>query len=170
MKRSIITTLSLVLFSIASVTPVYALSGTYTYPSSSGYYTEYGPAAYWHTKNSEGYCGHMSGSCSPSSMRWTYTSGCIGAVNYAKWDNTDSAQNGTESVFIPRVYATSRMAPYVMTYNGASSHTFTIDQYVYSNVWISAGTYYDIRNTWLDDNSCEAGTKQLGFDEIKISY
>lgn len=30
--------------------------------------------------------------------------------------------------------------------------------------------WYDIRNTWLDDSSCEQGQTRIGFDEIKIAY
>lgn len=148
----------------------YALSGIYIYANNGSYYAEYGPGAYWHTTSNEGYCGHMSSVCSPAYMKWTYGTECIGTVNEAQWDNIDSAQNGVHKVFIPRVDATSRMAPYTLIYNGASRYAFTINQNAYSDVWVTTGTFYDIRTTWLGDNPCESPTYKIGFDEIQIGY
>jgi hypothetical protein len=151
------------------VKSAHALSGTYNYASSGSYYYEYGPSGYWHTTTNAGYCGHISGSCSPNSMRWTYNNGCS-VSNQAEWINITSAQNGTEKVFIPGSSATTTRAPYTMTYNGANTHTFTINQNAYYDTWILAGTYYDIRNTWLSDATCEGSSTQVGFDEIRIMY
>ena len=146
-----------------------ALSGTYNYASSGSYYTEYGPSQYWHTTTGAGYCGHISGSCSPNSMRWTYSNSCS-VSNQAEWNNINSAQDGTEKAFVPGVNATTTRAPYTMTYDGASTHTFTINQSAYFDTWILVGTYYDIRNTWLTDATCEGSTTKIGFDEIRITY
>jgi hypothetical protein len=147
-----------------------ALSGTYNYASSGSYYTEYGPSGYWHTATGAGYCGHISSSCSPNSMRWTYTNGCF-LSNQAQWDNIDSAQNGVHKVFIPGVNATTTNAPYTVTYNGGSSYNWTINQNNYYDAWVQTGTLYDIRNTWLSDATCEgAGSKKVGFDEVRIVY
>lgn len=151
------------------VKSAHALAGTYNYASSGSYYTEYGPSGYWHTTTDAGYCGHISGTCSPNSMRWTYNNGCF-VSNQAKWDNVDSAQNGTEKAFVPGINATTARAPYTMTYNGASTHTFTINQNAYYDTWILAGTFYDIRNTWLSDATCEGSSTKIGFDEIRIMY
>ena len=150
-----------------------ALSGTYIYVSSGGYYYPHGPTGYWHTVTGEGFCGHISSSCSPNSMVYT-TPACPNAVNYAEWDNIDSAQWATHDVFIPRVHATSTIAPYLLTYNGASSFPFTINQNAYYDAWVRTDpadpNWYDIRNTWLDDNTCESSSIQIGFDEIRIIY
>lgn len=151
------------------INSAHALSGTYNYASSGSYYTEYGPSGYWHTTTSAGYCGHISGSCSPNSMRWTYNNGCS-VSNQAKWDNIDSAQNGIHYVFIPNVNATTTNAPYTMTYNGASSYSWSINQNAYYDAWVPTGTKYDIRNTWLTDATCEGGSTKVGFDEIRILY
>ncbi len=157
--------------SLASAAPAYALSGIYIYANGGGYYTQYGPVGYWYTASNQGYCGHISAGCSPSEMKWTYGSECIGSVNYAQWNNIDSYQNGVHKVFIPAVNATSGMAPYEVIYNGISQDAFTINQNAYYDQWILTDTYYDIRTTWLRDNPCE-GTpyKKIGFDEIQIGY
>lgn len=146
-----------------------ALSGTYNYASSGSYYSEYGPTQYWHTTTGAGYCGHISGSCSPNSMRWTYNNGCS-ISNEAEWNNINSAQYGVHYAFVPAVNATTTRAPYVMTYDGASEHSWTINQNAYYDTWIQTGNYYDIRNTWLSDATCEGGSTKIGFDEIRILY
>jgi hypothetical protein len=148
-----------------------ALSGTYNYASSGSYYTEYGPTQYWHTATNAGYCGHISASCSPNSMKWTYNSDDCFVSNSAYWDNIDSANNGIHKVFIPGVNATTASAPYGLTYNGASTYTWTINQNAYYDTWIQTGTFYDIRNTWLTDATCEGDDlKKVGFDEVRIVY
>ena len=146
-----------------------ALSGTYNYASSGSYYYEYGPSSYWHTSTGAGYCGHISSSCSPNSMRWTYNNGCSPS-NYAQWDNINSPQNAVHKVFIPGVNATTRMAPYTLSYDGASSYSWTIDQYSYYDAWITTGTRYDIRTTWLTDATCEGSSTKVGFDEVRLTY
>lgn len=162
-----------VLVLLNGTTTAQALSGTYIYASSGGYYYPYGPTAYWHTVTGAGFCGNISSSCSPNSMVYTNPS-CPSSVNYAKWDNIDSAQWATHAVFIPRVHATSGAAPYLLTYNGASSFSFTINQNAYYDAWVqtdpSDPNFYDIRNTWLDDHTCEPSSIQIGFDEIRIIY
>ena len=152
-----------------AVLPAYALSGTYNYASSGSYYSEYGPTSYWHTATNAGYCGHISSSCSPNSMRWTYSNGCS-VSNQAQWDNINSAQNGIHKVFIPGTNATTTNAPYTVTYNGASSYSWSINQNNYYDAWVQTGTFYDIRNTWLTDATCEGGSPKVGFDEVRIIY
>ncbi|OGF20810.1 hypothetical protein A2316_01745 [Candidatus Falkowbacteria bacterium RIFOXYB2_FULL_38_15] len=156
-------------FSLYGAKIAKALSGVYIYANNGGYYRQYGPLAYWYTRNGEGYCGHLS-SCSPAYMKYTYTAGCIGSTNSAVWDNIDSPQYGTHKIFVPRVNATTRSAPYLITYNGASSYSRSLNQYAYSDAWITTARLFDIRNTWLSDNTCEAGRYQIGFDEIQILY
>lgn len=159
--------IAIALFGISGIAN--ALSGTYNYASSGAYYYEYGPSQYWYTTANAGYCGHISSTCSPNSMRWTCSNGCYSS-NYAQWDNINSPQNGIHKVFIPAVSATTRNAPYTINYNGANIYTFAIDQYVYSDAWITTGTLYDIRTTWLSDATCEgSGSKKVGFDEVRIT-
>ena len=161
---------SALVFIISCSPSVNALSGNYTYANHCSYYTAYGPSSYWYKVNSEGYCGHISSSCSPNYMKYTYSAGCSSAVNYAKWDNTNSAQYGTEKIFVPEVHATSTAAPYTISYGGASSYDYTLNQLAYSDVWVTTTRLYDIRLTWLEDNSCEGSSTEIGFDEIRISY
>ena len=146
----------------------YALSGVYIYANNGSYYTAYGPAANWGTINSQGYCGKY-GSCSPAYMSYTW-SGCGSPVNYALWDNINSAQNGVWNSFVPSTHAGTTAAPYTLTYNGGSSHSFSINQAAYSDQWVGNLNYFDINNTWLDDNTCPYPIATIGFDEIEIIY
>ncbi len=158
---------------LSGVSVALALSGTYVYANGGSYYTRYGPSGNWYTTSNEGFCGHISSDCSPNNMEYTYPS-CPSSVNYAQWDNIDAAQWATHDVFIPRVNATTGAAPYTLTYNGASAYHFTINQNAYYDQWVrtdpSDPWWYDIRNTWLDDSTCEGGSPKIGFDEIRINY
>lgn len=146
-----------------------AQAQVYIYANDGSYYTRYGPSAYWWKTTGQGYCGNY-GTCSPNNMEYTYSNSCT-LSNHVKWDNVDYYLNGVHKVFIPGVNATSRRAPYSLVYDAASRYSWNIDQYVYYNVWIQTGTFYDIRNTRLSDSSCEAvGSKKIGFDEIYIAY
>lgn len=155
----------------ASIHTALALSGYYVYANDGSYFTAYGPSGYWYFTNNVGHCGSPSfSSCSPYNMRWTYTNGTFSS-NYAKWDNIDSAQNSSITVYIPNVNATTTRAPYTVTYNGASGYSFNINQNIYYNQWVSVTTLYDIRNIWLDDNSGETpGSTKVGFDEVRLLY
>lgn len=154
---------------IASIQGAMALTGTYIYANDGSYFSTYGTPGYWHITNSQGFCGQY-GSCSPYSARWTYTNGTY-QDNSAKWDNIDSAQNGSLAIFIPDVNATTTSAPYLATYNGASSYPFRLNQNIYYDQWVPITTLYDIRNVWLGDNTGEsAGSTQVGFDEVRIIY
>ncbi|MBF6613398.1 MAG: hypothetical protein IVW55_09760 [Chloroflexi bacterium] len=155
----------------AGIHTAMALSGYYRYANDGSYFTAYGPSSYWHITNNVGWCGSSNdSSCSPYNMRWTYTNGTYTA-NYAKWDNIDSAQYATLSVYIPNVNATTTNAPYLATYNGASSYSFYINQNIYYNQWITGPYLYDIRNVYLDDNTGESpGSTKVGFDEVRLLY
>lgn len=142
--------------------------GNLQFASSGNYRTSYGPSEYWHTTTSAGYCGHISRAMTDN-MRWTYTNGCFPS-NQAKWDNPNSAQDGAHRVFIPSVNATTTNAPYTITYDRASSSVWYINQNAYYDTWIWTGDYYDIRNTWLSDATCEGGSPKIGFDEVRITY
>ena len=170
----VVTIISSFVFSAAAlfggVNFALALSGTYNYASSGSYYYEYGPSQYWHTTTNAGYCGHISTVCSPNSMRWTYSNGST-VSNEAIWDNIDSAQNGVHKVFIPGSDATTARAPYMIGYNTASEYSWTINQNAYYDTWIQTGTFYSINSTWLSDATYEtAGSKKVGFDEVRIVY
>ena len=149
-----------------------ALATTYIYANNQGgVYTEYGDGQYWYTHNNEGYCGHIDGSCSPTYMKYTY-SGCT-LSNYAVWDNPDWNNWEMHDVFVPRVDATTRNAPYTLTYYQWWSFGWGVDQYSYYDNWVRTTPgdpwWLEIRNTWLDDNPCEGGSPKIGFDEIKIT-
>lgn len=161
-----------VVFSSIGITVnlVSALSGNYNYASSGGYYSDTGG---WSTKSGEGYCGHMSASCSPTSMRYISSASTCAGTAYARWDNIDSAQYGVETVFIPRVKATETSAPYTIAYNG-STYSFRINQNAYYDVWVTPSTsrFYNIFQTYLTDGfyyTCGV-VATVGADEIRILY
>jgi hypothetical protein len=168
----VVKTLFGIIFSLmvlgAEASPVRA--GVSIYANNGNYYTEYGPSQYWWTANNEGFCGRY-GTCSPTYMRWTY--GCSGqASNYGYWDNIDNNwMYAYHDVFIPRVNATSKFAPYTLGYGGGSSLTFRIDQSAYYDAWVRGVQegIYDLRITTLSDATQEACAKKVGFDEIKIT-
>jgi hypothetical protein len=146
-----------------------SVAGVYIFANNGNYYREYGPSNYWYTATGRGYCGNF-GSCSPNQMRFTYN-GCT-LTNYAVWDNPDYNQWGTHAVFIPSVNATAYTS-YTLTYNTASSYSFHIAQTNYYNQWVPTTpndpSWYGIRNTWVNDNSCY-GSGKVGVDEVKITY
>ena len=145
--------------------------GVYIFANNGSYYTQYGPSNWWWTTNEEGYCSTRIASwCNPKYMRYTYESQNVS--NYARWTSPYSGW-GTHKVFIPRVNATTRWASYDINYNGGSDQNFTLDQLIYSDVWVPTYTLYNIGSTWLYDTmwGFQSPTgKKVGFDEIQIVY
>jgi hypothetical protein len=155
----------------ASVHTALALSGYYVYANEGSYFSVTGPSQYWYFTNNAGYCGSGSfPSCSPYKMRWTYSNGFFPS-NSGRWNNIDSPQNASLSVYIPSVNATTSAAPYTALYNGISTYGFDINQNIYYNQWVSVTTLYDIRLVDLDDNTAEPyGSTKVGYDEIRLLY
>lgn len=148
-------------------------TGVWIFANNGGYYSEYGPSAYWWTTNNEGYCSTRIASwCNPKYMKYTYESSSVS--NYATWWHPGYDGGwGTHKVFIPRVNATTRQSSYFISYSGGSSYSFSIDQLSYSDVWITTNTLYAIGSTTLYDTPWGWGTpagKKVGFDEIQIVY
>ena len=152
--------------------------------SGGSYFDRYGPSQYWWEHGSIGWCNAPSGNnwcengqCahnspynSVSRSMWKTYSGCS-LSNYARWNMGNIAQWSYWYTFVPSNYATTTAAPYSITYNGGSTYNFTINQNAYYNRWISLPTtsnYYLVMNTWLDDDTCESPSTQIGFDETEI--
>lgn len=150
--------------------------------SGGGYFDKYGPSQYWtefsnygwcHNSNNwceNGQCSNQSPYTTPPFSMWRTYSGCS-LSNYARWNMGNIAQWSYWYGFIPSNHA-SATGPYQITYNGGSSYNFTINQNNYYNRWVSLPTtqnYYQVMNTWLNDNPCQ-GTYELGFDDTEICH
>lgn len=189
-----IKTLSKILFALALVAIV-GLAGTRgalaynerTIICTGGnYFDRYGPSEYWWEHGSMGWCNAPAdydwcenGQCAHNSpynqvtrSMWKTYSGCS-LSNYARWNMGNIAQWSYWYAFIPSNYATTTRAPYTVTYNGGSSYSFEINQNNFYNYWVSFPTgenRYQIMNTWLDDDTCESPSTQIGFDETEICH
>jgi hypothetical protein len=102
---------------------------------------------------------------------WTYNTTSV-SLNSGKW--TPSLKSGNYEVFayIPSAHATTRSARYRLYHNDTWSNRF-VNQNIYSNVWVSLGTYrFDGSGqeyVLLCDNTSEAaGSTQIAFDAIKF--
>lgn len=147
------------------------------------YFDRYGPSEYWwehsnygwaHNSNNweeNGLYSNQSPFTSVPFSMWKTYSGCS-ISNNARWNMQNIDQWSYWYAFIPSNYATSRYAPYLVTYDGGSSYNFEINQNSAYNRWMSFPTgenRHTIMNTWLDDDSCESSPyNQIGFDEIEI--
>lgn len=153
--------------STLETTPSSITSTTYIYSNNGNYYTEHGPSQYWYQVNNEGYCGHIVNWCSPNWMKYTWAGSTLS--NWAQWNNIDVAQNGSLSVFVPRVYATTRRAPYYVRANSQTYGPYLVDQFVYYDTFVPVVQLYNIQYVELHDDTGETN-KQIGFDEIEIIY
>jgi hypothetical protein len=143
------------------------------YASNGGYYTAYGPSQYWWTAYSEGYCGHITSACSPSSMQWTYENST--RSNYVIWNVIDVSYAPTVQAFIPRVNATAVSAHYTFQrFPDSPARDSYINQAWYSDVWvnITPGDLTSLTTVMLEDRP--GGTvnlsRKVGFDEIQVFY
>lgn len=150
--------------------------------SGGSYFDRYGPSEYWWEASNYGWChnpnnwnenGQKSNESPyngvPYSMWWTYSGSTLS--NYSRWNMGNIGQWSYWYAFIPSNHATTTAGPYLITYNGGSSYNFTINQNNYYNRWISLPTtsnYYQIMNTYLDDNTYESPSTQVGSDDTEI--
>jgi hypothetical protein len=126
-------------------------------------FLKYGPAQYWFTGN-VGYGG---------TVTYTYANGTTQS-NYAQW-KPSLPSSGTYTVYahIPSNYATSQQAKYRVYHNGASNYV-TVNQNIYSNIWVSLGQHTFSANgtefVELTDATGEAASLQrmIGFDAVKF--
>ncbi|MBL0386523.1 N-acetylmuramoyl-L-alanine amidase [Tumebacillus sp. ITR2] len=128
--------------------------------TASGAFTFSGPSQYWHPIT--GYGLH-------NEINYTNGNGTV-ISNYATWKPTiPVAGNYEVKVFIPSNYAATTGAKYEIHYNGGVV-TKTVNQSLYSNQWVSLGTYNFATGTAgyvkLGDNT---GDKvSIGFDTIRF--
>jgi hypothetical protein len=125
---------------------------------------KYGPSNTWYTGN-VGYGG---------SVTYTYANGST-VSNYAQWKPSGLLGAGYYTVYayIPSNYASSQSARYRIFHNGANNYV-TVNQAVYSNVWVSLGQHYFTSNgtefVELTDATGEALSlsRMVGFDAVKF--
>ena len=121
-----------------------------------------GPTESWYEK-SIGYNGHI---------YWTYNSDSQ-VYNYARWTpQLPSAGNYQVYAFIPRDRADTKNARYRIYHNG-QEHSYSVNQSVYFDKWVSLGTYYFAASgneyVYLDDVTGEPyASRKIGFDAVKF--
>jgi len=148
----------------AGATEIYANGGRY--------FSAYGPGQYWHYDWGEGYCGKYGAWCSPRHFQWTYNNPYGNyPVNHARWSIQPVGYYSQAYAFIPRRNATTRNAPYTVSYGYVSTNTSYVDQYVYYDQWVPLAwgqRLYRISSVALNDLTFESGWRRIAFDEIKI--
>jgi N-acetyl-anhydromuramyl-L-alanine amidase AmpD len=123
-------------------------------------FTLYGPSQYWHP---------MTGYGIHNQMNYTNGNGSV-ISNYGIWKPTiPTAGNYEIKAFVPSNYAATTGAKYEIHYNGGVV-TKTVSQSLYSNQWVSLGTYNFAVGTAgyvkLGDNTGDTAT--IGFDGMKF--
>jgi hypothetical protein len=126
----------------------------------SGGFARAGTSSYWHEYGG-GYNGHF---------WWTYTN-TSGVNNRAMWTpNLPGTGHWEVYVFVPSPCGTTTNARYRVDHQGVQT-TVSINQNVYSNAWVSLGTYTFNAGTggdvFLGDETYEGGTHQIAFDAVK---
>jgi hypothetical protein len=131
--------------------------------NTSASFLKFGPSQYWFTGN-VGYGG---------TTTYTYANGTTQS-NYAQWKpSLPSSGTYTVYAYIPSNYATSQQARYRIYRSGASAYA-TVNQNIYSNVWVSLGQHTFTANgteyVELSDATGEAASLQrmVGFDAIRF--
>lgn len=121
-----------------------------------------GPTSSWYFR-SVGYKGHT---------YWTYNSDAQ-LYNSAKWfPQLPQAGNYQVYAFVPKQRADTKNARYRIYHNG-QEHSYSIDQSIYFDKWVSLGTYYFAANStehvYLEDVTAEPyASKKIGFDAVKF--
>ena len=137
-------------------------SDTATTEGQAGFF-RHGTPRYWNDATDSGDGGHM---------LWTYTGGS-NLDNIGDWrPNLPDTRNYEVFVYIPRLHATTHLAHYEI-YGADGTTNKTVDQYAYSDVWVSLGTYKFNAGTsgWLrlvdGYNEPYDGKTKVGFDTAK---
>ncbi|MBM4430374.1 MAG: hypothetical protein FJ026_08530 [Chloroflexi bacterium] len=121
-----------------------------------------GPASSWY-EAAVGYKGHT---------YWTYNSDSQ-IYNFAKWVPVlPRAGNYQVYVFIPRQRADTKSARYKI-FHGGQQHSFSVNQSLYFDQWVSLGTYYFAGGgneyVYLDDVTGEPyASRRIAFDAVKF--
>lgn len=152
-------------------------AGVYIFANNGSSWSESGS---WYTTFNEGYCGHIR-VCpgnAPTSMRWAYeTDMWQWDVRTVSWSHPYSQVWADMYVFIPRVNATTRWADYSRgsyrsdQYPGSSN--FSLDQLVYSDVFVSIGRYLAPSSTGMTNviwGVQNRTGRKVGADEMRVIY
>jgi hypothetical protein len=104
---------------------------------------------------------------------WTYNS-YADPVNYGKWMARLAPGYYEVFAFVPSEYATTTRARYRVLHGWGQRDDRVINQWAYSNQWVSLGTYYFTGNgnefVLLYDNTREPyGSAMIAFDAIKFA-
>ena len=121
LQRHLAAIASAMVFLAGAASPTLA-AGTVLMADGGAYYTQYGPATYWHFDWGKGYCGNIAPCAGPppTYVHWTYVNQGAGDMNYAYWRNpAPVAYPEFASAFIPSRNATATVT-YTIVYNGVS--------------------------------------------------
>ncbi|MFH1086124.1 MAG: PA14 domain-containing protein, partial [Chloroflexota bacterium] len=127
-----------------------------------GGFTWGGPSSSWYGRNT-GFRGHL---------YWAWNSRTQ-VYHWGKWTpNLPQAGNWEAYVYIASQYHGSKSARYRISHAGGTTDR-VVNQNIYSNQWVSLGTYYlnagSGGNVYLSDATGETyGTRYLGFDAVKF--
>lgn len=147
--------------------PVFA-SFNEIYANGGGYWSWLAGGSSSSTTSNAGYC-YIAGWCSPTNFYWGYTDATTSPntpyIN-GQWDVNASSQYIYLLAYVPSTNATA-YAKYTATYNnGSNTDSATIDQSVYSNVWVSVlGSHFNYGVVKLDNDDDTAGFK-VAWDEV----
>lgn len=141
------------------------------YANGGGYWSWLNNGSSATTKSNAGYC-YIVGWCSPKNFYWSYTDATTSPENepYIRgmWDVNPSSQYIYLYAFIPSTNATA-YSRYTASYdNGTKWDGATIDQEIYSNVWVSVlGPHSNYGVVRLDNDDDIAGY-EVAWDEIML--
>lgn len=147
--------------------PVFA-SFNEVYANGGGYWSWLSGGSSSSTTSNAGYC-YFAGWCSPTNFYWGYTDATTSPntpyIN-GQWDVNPSSQYIYLLAYVPSINATA-YAKYTATFNNGSNTDYaTIDQSVYSNVWVSVlGPHLNYGVVKLDNDDDTANFK-VAWDEV----
>ena len=184
MKSKLLHTLAFVGPLLASIVAGSSASATTVLSNGGVNFQAAGPTRYWHYDQDAGFCSSTRSTwCQPRNAQWTYSVRGTATVNNGTWTVPKALQTQIESrvyAFIPARNATTSVAPYSVNYMIVSpdnnnrfypaSSTNYVNQLRYYNAWAQLNTqssYAWVDNVILFDNTSEAITSKISFDEIK---
>jgi hypothetical protein len=169
MRRDLLTLTGLLFLFVT--TPL-GVSATSIYANGGSYFEAQGPNYYWRYDWNEGYCGKYGSWCSPRHFQWTWNNrGGMSPVNSARWKAVPVNYYSRAYAFIPRRNATTRNAPYTVSYGYVSTRTSYVNQMAYYDQWVPLAwgeSLYRISGVELNDLTFEPRWTRIAFDEIKI--
>lgn len=153
-----------------------AFAQTYIHANGGTYWSQTGSG--WNTISNDGYCVSGRGPCGSSLwyLQWNSNHGGCGSDATGNYTMASVVNfNGNTFAWIDSSTGTMYGADYVVTYNGASGYSATVDQSSYSEAWAPIGTSLyrtsSVNETdgWGAAYACNSVTgKSVEFDEVKL--